>query len=87
MSETTTLPNILIYSGPMCSGCDEVKAYLKERNIPFSEKNIRADMPTMIEFRRKGYDILPVIEAGDQVISEYESLDQLQALLTEIGYR
>ena len=79
-------PGIVVYSGPLCSGCEEVKGYLHAQGIPFEERNIRAAMPTMIEFRRKGYEILPVIEIGSTVIREYESLAQLQAALQTAGY-
>ena len=48
------MPQIIVYSGPLCSGCDEVKGYLAEHAIPFEERNIRANIETMIEFRRKG---------------------------------
>jgi len=78
-------PRIVVYSGPLCSGCDEVKTYLAAQNLPFEERNIRANMETMIAFRRKGYEILPVVEIGDQVITEYESLDQLAAALQAAG--
>jgi len=77
---------IVVYSGPLCSGCEEVKAYLAEHSIPFEERNIRANMATMIQFRRQGYEIVPVIELGGQVISEYESLGQLETALREEGY-
>ncbi|HMA36262.1 MAG TPA: glutaredoxin family protein [Chloroflexia bacterium] len=80
------LPPIVVYSGPLCSGCAEVKAYLHQQGIAYEERNIRADMPTMIEFRRKGYEILPVIELGAQVIQDYESLAQLETALRATGY-
>ncbi len=77
---------IVVYSGPLCSGCEEVKAYLKGHGIPFEERDIRGNIETMIQFRRKGYEIVPVIELGNRVISEYESLDQLETALREAGY-
>ncbi|MDQ2808594.1 MAG: glutaredoxin family protein [Chloroflexota bacterium] len=77
---------IRVYSGPLCSGCLEVKSYLTAHGLPFEERNIRRDMATMIEFRRKGYEILPVIELGSTVIREYESLEQLETALRAGGY-
>jgi glutaredoxin len=82
----TDRPPIVIYSGPLCSGCQEVKAYLAARGLPYEERDIRADIKTMIEFRRKGYEILPVIELGDTVIKDYESVDQVAAALQAAGY-
>ncbi|HUS13784.1 MAG TPA: glutaredoxin family protein [Chloroflexia bacterium] len=79
-------PPIIVYSGPLCSGCAEVKEYLAAQDLAYEERNIRADMATMIEFRRKGYDILPVVELGAQVINDYESLDQLETALRTEGY-
>jgi len=84
--DTPTPAPIRVYSGPLCSGCQEVKSYLTDHNLPFEERNIRSDMATMIEFRRKGYEILPVIELGPTVIREYESLDQLETALRAGGY-
>ena len=31
---------IVVYTSPGCSGCRKVKQWLKDRNIPFVEKNI-----------------------------------------------
>ena len=31
---------IVLYTSPGCASCRKVKAWLKERNIPFVEKNI-----------------------------------------------
>ncbi len=84
--DTRTPTPIRVYSGPLCSGCQKVKEYLTAHNLPFEERNIRSDMATMIEFRRKGYEILPVIELGPTVIQEYESLEQLETALRAGGY-
>ncbi len=86
MPTTSPPAPIIVYSGPLCSGCQEVKEYLSAQGLPYEERNIRADMATMIEFRRKGYEILPVIELGPTVIREYESLAQLTTALRAGGY-
>jgi len=82
----TPLPPVIIYSGPLCSGCAEVEAYLAAQGIPYEERNIRGAIETMIEFRRKGYEILPVIEVGSHVVSEYESISQVEDALRAEGY-
>ena len=79
-------PPLLIYSGPMCSGCDEVKALLTEWGIPYTEKNIRADIETMLEFRRKGYMEVPVVEGPGFTLDEYRDRGQLERVLKEHGY-
>ena len=67
----TPLPPVIVYSGPLCSGCAEVEAYLDAQGIAYEERDIRGAIETMIEFRRKGYEILPVIEVGAHVVGEY----------------
>ena len=82
----STQPPLLVYSGPMCSGCDEVKALLTEWGIPYTEKNIRADIETMLEFRRKGYMEVPVVEGPGFTLTEYRDAAQLEQLLRENSY-
>ncbi len=79
-------PPLLIYSGPMCSGCDEVKALLTGWGVPYTEKNIRADIETMLEFRRKGYMEVPVVEGPGFTLVEYRDAAQLEQLLKQHGY-
>jgi glutaredoxin len=79
-------PPLLVYSGPMCSGCDEVKALLTEWGIPYTEKNIRADIETMLEFRRKGYMEVPVVEGPGFTLTEYREAGELEQVLKENGY-
>jgi glutaredoxin len=70
----------------MCSGCDEVKALLTEWGIPYTEKNIRADIETMLEFRRKGYMEVPVVEGPGFTLTEYQEAGQLERVLKDNGY-
>ena len=37
------MPKITIYSTPACPYCNLLKAYLKEHNIEFEDKNVAAD--------------------------------------------
>lgn len=46
------MPKITIYSTPTCPYCNLLKAYLKEHNIEFEDKNVAADKEaaqTMVE--------------------------------------
>jgi hypothetical protein len=53
--------------------------------VPFTEQNIRADMETMLAFRRKGYMEVPVVEGPGFALTEYSDAKQLRALLQEHG--
>jgi len=55
-------------------------------SIPFEDRNISKDSTAKQEFLQKGYDILPVIEAGNSVIYEYEGEPQLIEVLAREGY-
>jgi hypothetical protein len=54
--------------------------------VPFTEKNIRADIETMIEFRRKGYMEVPVVEGRGFTLTEYRDAAELEELLQDNGY-
>jgi hypothetical protein len=55
-------------------------------NIAFIDRNVSLDKEARQEYVEKGYGILPVIEAGNTVILEYEGLPQLIEVLSAEGY-
>ena len=54
--------------------------------VPFEYRNISLDKAAKAEFLEKGYDLLPVIEAGSSVILEYDGEPQLIEVLVKEGY-
>lgn len=54
--------------------------------VPFEERNISTNPQAKQEFLEKGYDLLPVIEAGDAVITDYRDEPQLIEVLARAGY-
>ena len=54
--------------------------------IPYEERNISKDRQAKQEYLEKGYDLLPVIEAGNSVIIEYDGEPQLIEVLAKEGY-
>jgi hypothetical protein len=54
--------------------------------VPYEDKNISVDKAAKAEFLEKGYDLLPVIEAGSSVIVEYDGEPQLIEVLVREGY-
>ena len=53
--------------------------------VPHEERNIR-DREYRRQFNEKGYEFLPVVEAGNSVIVEYTGLPQLIEFLHQEGY-
>ena len=78
---------VTLYMVPKCSSCDEVRAYLKKRQIPFteinvSEKNLQAQQEMV---RKIGQLSVPTITIGSKVMHGYiESL--LAGELDQAGY-
>jgi len=60
--------------------------FLSRMDIPFKERNISSDRVARQEYLEKGYDLLPVIEAGNSVITEYDGEPQLIEVLAKEGY-
>ena len=58
---------IRIYTAPSCASCRKVKAWLKEHNIPYVEKNIFSTLLREVELR----ELLERSENGtDDIISK-----------------
>jgi hypothetical protein len=54
--------------------------------IPHEERNISLDPRAKQAFKDKGYDLLPVVEMGSTVITEYTGEPQLIEALVKEGY-
>ena len=55
-------------------------------DVPYEERNISTDREARRMFQEKGYDLLPVIEAGETVITDYTGEPQLIEVLAQEGY-
>lgn len=55
-------------------------------DIAYTERNISSDRAARQEYLEKGYDLLPVIEAGNSVITEYDGEPQLIEVLVKEGF-
>ncbi len=54
--------------------------------VPFVEHNISRSPEARRKFKEKGYEFVPVIEAGESVIVEYTGEPQLIEVLHKEGY-
>ena len=73
---------IVLYTSPGCASCRKVKAWLKERNIPFVEKNIfnvllnKVEVKYLFERSENGTD--DIISKRSKIIQENKiDLDDL----------
>jgi glutaredoxin 3 len=71
---------VTVYTTTTCPWCTRAKEYLRQKNVPFQEKNIEYDQTAAQEvMRRSGQMGVPVITAGDEIIVGFDRprLDRL----------
>lgn len=77
---TVASETVTVYTTSTCPWCVRAKEYLKQKNVPFQEKNIEYDRAGAQEvMQRTGQMGVPVITAGDDVIIGFDrpKLDKL----------
>ncbi len=75
MSDTTSTPDITIYSTSWCGFCKMAKKYLDDKNIAYSDKNIEEDKAAYDELMKKvdgNYMGVPVIDINGQMILGFD---------------
>lgn len=55
-------------------------------DVPYIARNISIDRQARQDFNEKGYDLLPVIEAGNTIITDYTGERLLIEVLVREGY-
>lgn len=73
------MKDVIVYSSNTCGYCHAVKEYLKQKDVPYTEKNISTDAQARKELISKGYMGVPVILIGDETIVGFDKarLEQL----------
>ncbi len=71
---------IVVYTGIRCMPCESVKAYLKEHDVPFVEKNVHKDKVARAELLGMGYLSIPVTIIGDKHLQGFEPEQLKEAL-------
>lgn len=52
---------VTVYSKPNCMQCNFTKKWLKERNVPYTELNVKEDEDVLSKIKEMGYQAVPVI--------------------------
>ena len=72
---------ISIYTTPSCGYCVKAKNYLREKNVPFSEYNVAADMHKADEMMRKSGQMgVPVLDVHGKIIVGFNQQELEKAL-------
>lgn len=54
---------VIVYSKPNCMQCQFTKKYLKNKGIPFEEKDVEQNDEAIDELKKMGFSSLPVVIA------------------------
>ena len=71
---------VVVYTMTGCAHCAGVKAYLEEKGIEFTERNVLEDEQAMADFKQLGYRGTPVTVVGDDAIVGFDKA-RLEELL------
>jgi glutaredoxin 3 len=73
--------NVTVYTTPSCPYCYQAKQFLKQRGVPFVEKNVAADPRAAREMvRASGQQGVPVITVDGQVVIGFNQPRLMQLL-------
>jgi len=65
-------PQVVVFTMTGCQQCAGVKAYLSEKGIAFTERNVLDDDKAMADFRELGYRGTPVTVVGDEAVIGFD---------------
>ena len=78
------MPNVKVYSTPVCPYCEMAKDFLKENNIKFEEVDVSKNQEAAVEMVEKsGQMSVPVIIIDDEVIVGFDRERMRKALKLE----
>ena len=73
--------NVTIYSTPTCHFCHQLKDFLNEHNVPFTDYDVSADPEKRQEMMEKtGQMGVPVSVIGDEIVIGFDQ-DKISSLL------
>lgn len=75
------MSKVTIYTTPVCPYCQMAKAFFKEHNIEFDEKDVSSDHAAVEEMIRKSGQLgVPVIDIDGQIIIGFDEEGIKEAL-------
>ena len=81
MADTTT-KQVTVYSTPTCPYCRQVKDYLTQKGIEFTEHNVASDLEARNSMVQKSGQLgVPVVEVDGQIVIGFNraKLDEMLA--------
>lgn len=67
------MPAVTVYTTPTCGYCKMAKAFFRERNVQYSEKDVTSDERLVQEMLQKsGQTGVPVIEVDGKIVVGFD---------------
>lgn len=76
---------VVLYGTDSCPYCIQARAFLRERNIAFVDRDVSASADGRREFSQLGRQAVPVILVGDRMLTGFNP-DHLESALNNAGY-
>jgi glutaredoxin len=76
---------VTIYTGERCAPCEDARAYLRSRGVPFSEKTVTSDDDIALFKQQSPDGVAPVVVVGSRKAVGFSQAG-LSALLDTAGY-
>jgi glutaredoxin len=65
------VPKVVMFSADWCPVCRRARAFLAERHIPYTDRNIETDPAARKEYERQGGRGVPLILVGERRLSGF----------------
>lgn len=72
-SSGLTQESVILYSTSWCPYCQKTREFLRQANIPFSEKDIEKSTQAAAEHRALGGVGIPLLKINDRVIDGFDT--------------
>lgn len=84
-AETSQSPDIEVFTQTHCAPCRQLEAFLRQRGIPFTQRDVEADPVALEEIVARGYMGTPVIRIGETWVAGFRrtELERLLAAASE----
>lgn len=74
------MKNVTIFTSDTCGYCHQAKAYLDQKGVKYTEKNVSRDAEARQELIDNGFMGVPVIYVGEELIQGFDK-NRLDSLL------
>jgi glutaredoxin len=73
---------VVVYSTPLCAPCERLKAYLRNRGVAFTVRDVMVDEDAAMFLESRNIRSTPVLAIDDEIIVGFDPERIAQALET-----